>query len=175
MEGRGIVRRIDELGRIVIPKELRRTMRLNVGDEMEIVSLGDSISIKKFSRYDDMMKSTTSIAKLLAESTNSDVVVLNSTSVVLAVGEQKKQFKDQNADGELLRAIKTRTATILHGDDLKHVFENVECDCCYLVFEPIAINGDSFGGMAMLLKTLPSDVSRAYLKFCTELIAASLA
>ena len=49
MQNTGIVRRIDELGRIVIPKELRRSMRLHVGDELEIAKDGDFMTMKKYS------------------------------------------------------------------------------------------------------------------------------
>ena len=50
----GIVRRMDELGRIVIPKEIRRSLRLKVGDEMEIIPCGDGLRVKKHMRFDGM-------------------------------------------------------------------------------------------------------------------------
>ena len=49
MHGSGIVRRVDDLGRIVIPKELRRTLRLKEGDPVEISRDGESLFLKKYS------------------------------------------------------------------------------------------------------------------------------
>ena len=51
----GIVRRIDELGRIVIPKEMRKTMRLQVGDEMEITSSGDTLTLRRYSGFQSVL------------------------------------------------------------------------------------------------------------------------
>lgn len=175
MESGGIVRRIDELGRIVIPKELRRTMRLSVGDEMEILSNGENVILKKYNKYESIKEVVRAVAKSLARATDADVVVVDLTSVVISLGKHKRKLEGLKMGGELEKAVSARRETILHGDDLKDVFENSNCDCCYLVFEPITQNGDNFGGMALLLDTLPSDIARAYLKFCTELIGASLA
>ena len=66
MTSGGIVRRIDELGRIVIPKELRKTMRLKVGDEMEILSTSEGLTLKKFNAYDGFKNLASSVAKSLA-------------------------------------------------------------------------------------------------------------
>ncbi|MBR4800867.1 MAG: AbrB/MazE/SpoVT family DNA-binding domain-containing protein [Clostridia bacterium] len=174
MESGGIVRRIDELGRIVIPKELRRTMRLRFGDEMEIFATNGSLILKKFNGYETIKNAVSAVTKSLAESVEADVVVLDSSNVVAAEGEKKKKLVGAQIGGELQKAVSSRRAAVLHGEDLKGVFEDVECECCYLVFEPIVKNGDSFGGIALLLNTLPSDVARAYLKFCADLIGATL-
>ena len=173
--GTGIVRRIDELGRIVIPKELRRTMHLNVGDEMEIEAVGDSINLKKFNNFESVKQVAERVTKLLAETTGADAMLVDTSRVVLACGEHKRNYQNQIVAGELKVAIASRRAVVLHGEDLKQVFEGETADCCYLVFEPIVSGGDVFGGVAILVNNLPSDVSRAYLKFCAELMGASIA
>ncbi|MBQ3755312.1 MAG: AbrB/MazE/SpoVT family DNA-binding domain-containing protein [Clostridia bacterium] len=174
MTSGGIVRRIDELGRIVIPKELRKTMRLKVGDEMEILSTAEGLTLKKFNAYEGFKNVASSVAKSLAGYVEADVIIVDSSQVVVAEGANKRNYFGAMVGGELLQAVDNRRSSVLHGDDLKGVFENVKCDCCYLVFEPIVSNGDSYGGMAILLCSLPSDVARAYLKFCTDLIVAML-
>jgi AbrB family transcriptional regulator (stage V sporulation protein T) len=50
MRATGIVRRIDDLGRVVIPKEIRRTMKIREGDPLEVFIQGDVVCFKK---YDD--------------------------------------------------------------------------------------------------------------------------
>ena len=172
--GTGVVRRIDELGRIVIPKELRRTMHIHVGDEMEIRRTGDVLEIKKYSRFDDNMNVVSAVAKMLAEMTDAKVLVFDLQTVIIDVGGDKKRYTGKAVSGELEKAIQSRKSSVLHGDDLKEVINSGSVDCTYLVFEPIESCGDSFGGMALLLKSLPSDVARAYLGFCTKLVGASL-
>ena len=72
----GIVRRMDELGRIVIPKELRRTMRLREGDEMEIFSEGESLVVRKHSRFDGFRRAAEKAVTLAASVTGCEVFVV---------------------------------------------------------------------------------------------------
>ena len=69
----GIVRRIDELGRIVIPKEMRRTMHLKEGDEMEILSSGDALTLRKYSSFESILPIIRSTAKLLSKAPDATV------------------------------------------------------------------------------------------------------
>ena len=174
MESGGIVRRIDELGRIVIPKEMRKTLRLSVGDEMEIFSTKDCVMLKKYSGYESIKSIAEGVAKMLAAYTDSDVVIVNSSDVVIAEGKNKRHFQNSTLGGELLKCVSSRRSAVLHGDDLKNAFLDKDAECCYMVYEPITVGGDCIGGIAILLDCLPSDISRAYLKFCAELIEVSL-
>ena len=73
MRQTGIVRRMDELGRVVIPKELRRTMRLREGEEVEVLQKDDTLVIKKFSAVGEMIdfqlaNGTDAIVRILVNS-----------------------------------------------------------------------------------------------------------
>jgi AbrB family transcriptional regulator (stage V sporulation protein T) len=170
----GIVRRIDELGRIVIPKELRRTMRLNEGDEMEITAHGDNIMLRKFSSFETIGAGATAIAKLLVESTGADVLFVNSSSVTMAEGKNKRKFSGAKLGSEFSEIIKSRKSSVLHGEDVRSILENVENSCCYAVTEPVVVGGDFAGALVLMLDTMPSDIARTYLHFSAELIAATL-
>lgn len=69
MSGKGIVRRMDELGRIVIPKELRRSMRLEEGDEMEIFSEGEGLVVRKHSRFTAFLRAADRAVSLASSAT----------------------------------------------------------------------------------------------------------
>lgn len=84
MSGFGIVRRMDELGRIVIPKELRRIMRLKEGDEMEIFSEGESLVVRKHSRFDAVRRAADKAVRLLHERTGCDVFLIAADKVAAA-------------------------------------------------------------------------------------------
>lgn len=171
----GIVRRIDELGRIVIPKEMRRTMRLKEGDEMEIAASGDSITLRKYSGFESVLAAAKAVAELLAKTLNADALFVSAESVAVAEGKNKKLYAGAALTENFQNVVRSRKETIFHGDDLKDVFCGVEPRCAYLVGEPVVVNGDLVGSALLLLDTLPSDISRAYLHFCVELIQAALA
>lgn len=170
----GIVRRIDELGRIVIPKELRRTMRLNEGDEMEITAHGDNITLRKFSSFETIGAGASAIAKLLVESTGADVLFVNTSVVTMAEGKNKRRFSGARLSNPFADVIKSRKNAVLHGEDVRDALENIENTCCYAVIEPIIVGGDFAGALVLMLDTMPSDIARTYLHFSAELIAATL-
>ena len=171
----GIVRRIDELGRIVIPKELRRTMRLKEGDEMEIAASGDAITLRKYSGFESVIAAAKAVSKLLAEATDADVLFVSATSVVVAEGKNKKQYAGAALSDAFQSAVRARKSVVMHGEEIKDLLQAKEVNCAYVVLEPVIVGGDLVGAAALLLDTLPSDISRAYLHFCAELIEAALA
>ena len=85
MDRTGIVRRMDELGRIVIPKEIRRVMRLEEGEEMEIFPEGDQFVVRKHSRFSALGRTVDAVVGLLAEHTGCEVF-LAAAGVVTAAG-----------------------------------------------------------------------------------------
>lgn len=170
----GIVRRLDELGRIVIPKEMRRTMRLNVGDEMEISSNGETLSLKRAGGLLSNINMLKALARELACATEADVCIVDCNSVIVSEGQCKKRYANAKLSSNLIEVVRSRKVDILHGDIMKNALEKVECSGCYLVVEPIVVGGDLLGGILLFLNCLPSDVARAYLHFCTTLICAVL-
>ena len=83
MRATGIVRRIDSLGRIVIPKEIRRTMQIREGDSLEIyVETGGDIILKKYSTIDELGKYAQNYANLFSKIVNIPVIILDRERVV---------------------------------------------------------------------------------------------
>ncbi len=109
MKATGIVRRIDDLGRIVIPKEIRRVMRIREGDPLEIyVSRDGEIILRKYSHIGDMSEFAESYACSIAQTTGSLVCITDRDYVVAAAGPRKKEFEGKPLDRELLEHIETR-------------------------------------------------------------------
>lgn len=102
----GIVRRIDELGRIVIPKEMRKTMRLQVGDEMEISANDEGLTLKRYTGFQSVLPSLKALAKALASATGKDVLILSASEVVLCEGNNKKRFVGARLTGDFFRSDK---------------------------------------------------------------------
>lgn len=89
----GIVRRIDELGRIVIPKEMRKTMRLQVGDEMEITSSGDTLTLRRYSGFQSVLSEAKSVARELGKAVDADVLLQAQTPWRLPKERIKRRTK----------------------------------------------------------------------------------
>lgn len=88
MKATGIVRRIDELGRVVVPKELRRQLRIDEGDAIEIFTEANGeIVLKKFSPLWGIQEDVEGYAKALAESTDCEAVITDKDQVVAASGD----------------------------------------------------------------------------------------
>ena len=109
MKATGIVRRIDDLGRIVIPKEIRRTMRIREGDPMEIfTSREGEILLKKYSPVGELGEFAAAIADAAAQNLGVLVCISDRDYIVAAAGSGKKDFEGKLLDGELQTAIDNR-------------------------------------------------------------------
>lgn len=171
----GIVRRIDELGRIVIPKEMRRTMHLKEGDEMEILSSGDALTLRKYSSFESVVPIIKSTAKLLAKATDSTVLFVDTSAVSVAEGKDKKKYQSATLSEEFANTVRDRRIEILQSKDIQKMFADREASATYCVVEPVIVGGDLFGAGVLMLDASPDDVTRSYLHFCVELISSALA
>lgn len=170
----GIVRRLDELGRIVIPKEMRRTLHLNEGDEIEIVLRSDEITLKKSDGFQSILPTVKAVAALLARETGADALVVTSDRVVVAEGKNKKTYAQAALTRDFSKIVRERNCREFSGDALSDVLEGKKCDCKYVVYEPVSVRGDLVGGVLLLFDASVGDLSRAYLKFCVQLLQSAL-
>ena len=109
MKATGIVRRIDDLGRIVIPKEIRRTLRIREGDPLEIFTDREGeIILKKYSPIGELSQFASEYAESLAQTTGNLVLVTDCDHVVAASGTGKKEFEGKPISRELEESIEGR-------------------------------------------------------------------
>ena len=87
MSETGIVRRMDELGRIVIPKEIRRSLRLAEGEEMEILPDGEKLIVRKHSRFSEAKRAAESKVAALADATGCEAFLVAADEVAAARGK----------------------------------------------------------------------------------------
>ena len=109
MKATGIVRRIDDLGRIVIPKEIRRTMRIREGDPMEIFTNREGeILLKKYSPMGELSEFATALTESMAQTLGELVCVTDRDYVIAAAGAGKKEMEGKPLDAQLQEAIDQR-------------------------------------------------------------------
>lgn len=109
MKATGIVRRIDDLGRVVIPKEIRRTLRIRVGDPLEIFTDREGeIILKKYSPIGELGAYAADYAESLAQTTGYIVCVADKDTMIAAAGTGKKECIGKAISQELEQMIQDR-------------------------------------------------------------------
>lgn len=109
MKATGIVRRIDDLGRVVIPKEIRRTLRIREGDPLEIFTDREGeIILKKYSPIGELSQFAGQYAESLAQSTGCLVCVTDKDHVIAAAGTGKKDYEGKPVSKYLETVISER-------------------------------------------------------------------
>ena len=101
MKATGIVRRIDDLGRIVIPKEIRRTMRIREGDPLEIYTESDgTVIFKKYSPIGELSEFASQYAESLAKTTGLACCISDTDTVIAVSGAPKKELTDKKLSSD---------------------------------------------------------------------------
>ena len=153
MKATGIVRRIDDLGRVVIPKEIRRTMRIREGDPLEIYTDKDGVVIfKKYSMMGELNNYAVGFTEVISKSCNAPVIITDRDMVIGATGIQKKDIVERRISDDLDKIIESRNVYTYskNSSDKKIVCENVDKYRCS-VAAPIIANGDVAGALVLLL------------------------
>lgn len=150
MKAIGIVRRIDELGRIVIPIELRRNMRLKSSDEMEMYvdNTGDII-LKKYSKLisiEDSLKKITDILNAFYEC----VLITNTSNCMVYSEDKKDEFYDKLISNALEKKIQERKSVILKGKNTLMIYAGDLTPYVSQIIVPINVKGDIYGAIILL-------------------------
>lgn len=150
MKATGIVRRIDDLGRVVIPKEIRRTMRIREGDPLEIYTSNDGeVIFKKYSAINEMSENAAQVADIMCKLAGCPVVIFDRDHVVAVSGVSKKEFNERRISPALEDIIESRRNYFKNDDS--HIVNPVEgIDRAAIACAPIISAGDVTGAVAFL-------------------------
>lgn len=152
MKATGIIRRIDELGRIVIPKEIRKSLRIKEGENLEIyVDSEENIILKKHS----LVKRLSDFAQDFADSIYSyikhNVIISDNDSILAVSGALKKEYLNQPISAYLETKINSREEIFETSKKKIELVDEKYIEASYAV-SPIIVNGDTIG-MVMILST----------------------
>jgi len=145
MKATGIIRRIDELGRIVIPKEMRKSLRIKEGENLEIfVDTNENIILKKHS----LLKKMEDFAQNLTDSVHSfikdTIIITDSDKIIAASGSLKKAIIDKEISVDIENKIKRREEILEKHKKKLNITDDCEVEATYVV-TPIIANGDCNG------------------------------
>jgi AbrB family transcriptional regulator (stage V sporulation protein T) len=145
--------RSDELGRVVVPKEIRRTLRIREGDPLEIFTDREGeIILKKYSPIGELGNFAQQYAETLAQTSGHTVCITDRDQVIAVAGGSKKEYLGKNISKELEHLIQQRMPLMARAEDKKFIPLLAEGVKQYLseIISPILCQGDSIGAVALL-------------------------
>ena len=177
MKATGIVRRIDELGRVVIPKEIRRAYHIRVGDPLEIYTNNEGgVVFKKFSPVEEMGKNATDYAEALSRAINKTVIICDRDKCIAASGSGKAGFLNRPISSVLDDCVVLRKNYFLtDGEAPLNALDGVES---YLYcMAPVISQGDIMGSVAFIsdkTEGTVTDTERALIAVAADFLGNSL-
>lgn len=155
MKATGIVRRIDDLGRVVIPKEIRRTLRIREGDPLEIFTDREGgIILKKYSPINELTDFSREYAESLQDVIGHIILMSDKDAFISVSGTSKEDYEDRKVSSRLDEIMEGRKSVLLglsdkviplHKDDSMDEYK-------YEVIAPIIAQGDAIGSVIILSK-----------------------
>lgn len=155
MKATGIVRRIDELGRIVVPKEIRRTLRIREGDPLEIFTDKDGeIILKKYSPIGELAIFAQEYVDAAAQILGCPVCVTDRDQIIAVSGMPKKELLGKSLHKELEEAINDREAIMAKKGEKKYIQITGDGNDLYegQIVQTIISEGDAIGAVVVLNK-----------------------
>ena len=157
MKATGVVRRIDDLGRIVIPKEIRKTLRIKEGDPLEIFTDKEGeVILKKYSPIGELSEFATDYAETLAKTTGHIACITDKDSVIAVSGGARKEYLEQSISKELEQLMDDKEIyTSNQNNDISLPItknDNQERKFNSQVIYPIISQGDVIGSVILLSK-----------------------
>ncbi|MBO8127091.1 MAG: stage V sporulation protein T [Firmicutes bacterium] len=153
MKATGIVRRIDDLGRVVIPKEIRRTLRIREGDPLEIfVDRDGEVILKKYSPIGELGEFAKEYADSLHDSTGHIAIITDRDTVIAVSGASAKEFMDKPITAAAEKIMEDRRAELVEdtakakgGQEGTEIIEGAHFTSQVIV--PIIAEGDPIGSV----------------------------
>lgn len=156
MKSTGVVRRVDDLGRIVIPKEIRRTLRIRDGEELEIYVDDGVVVLKKFSNVADLENVSKKIIDVLSSLVGKTVLVSDRDQIITGSGDLKKNYLNKDISQTIEDVISSRNIIVKKNINSIEIVDGIEDKYSYVIY-PIISFGDVVG--TIILLSLNSDIS----------------
>lgn len=153
MKATGIVRRIDDLGRVVIPKEIRRTLRIREGDPLEIfVDRDGEVILKKYSPISELSDFAKEYAEALYDSLGNPVLICDRDTYIALAGGSKKDYLNKNISELVEKTMEDRTSSLVNQQTNISLVEGNEEPVSAYTIGPIIANGDPIGAVIIFSK-----------------------
>ena len=169
MKSTGITRRIDDLGRIVIPKEIRKNLKIKENEVLEIFINNDEIILKKFSPFNDSEKVLSDYIKVINDMTGNDVIITDRDKVILSSKKLEERLLNKKLSEYVNDLIENRSTFL--SNDMKgiEVIDNEKIKQNYY-FIPFIIDSDVVGSIIMFSSKEFDENSKSLLLIASKLL-----
>lgn len=163
MKATGIVRRIDDLGRVVIPKEIRRTLGIREGTPLEIFTGQEGeVILKKYSPLGEIHVFARNYAESMAQTAGMLVCITDMEKVIAASGAGKKEVINQEISDEFIHILEERKAVFLNDSEAKKpcFFKEKMMEYQEILISPVLTGGDVIGSVMFIRQEKEKGISR---------------
>lgn len=147
MKATGIVRKIDDLGRVVIPKEIRKNLRIREGDSLEIyIENNGEIIFKKYTAMGDIIDMASRFADNLAETSGFVACITDKETIIAVSGASKSEYLSKDISNHILNVMEDRAIWSTMDDSVMPIIENDKASkYCAQIVAPIICDADAIG------------------------------
>lgn len=146
MKTTGVVRRVDDLGRIVIPKDIRKSLRIRDGESLEFFVDKEIISLKKFSTSDDLSEVAQSLLDTIYMTIKKNIFVTDRDKFVAGTGKFKKDFYSYNISTRLEEYLFETENLVKDSCFVEEMVDNKQSGIEYkYILSPILSDGETMG------------------------------
>lgn len=170
MKTTGVVRRIDDLGRIVIPKEIRKSMRIREGESLEIFSGNQNeIILKKYSFVESIEAFSKKVCEAFYTSTKKDIIITDNEKIISAYGGFNQKLNGIKLSNYIDKIIQKKEMYVSKGENVE-IAENFTVKS-NLVIRPILVYGDVIGSIIIFTDEKSIDTNIALANYLNNLMS----
>ena len=169
MKSTGIVRRIDDLGRIVIPKEIRKTLKIKENESLEVFINNEEIILKKFSNMNDMEKTFDNYVSVLKDITGNSVIITDREKIVACPDNKKDELLKKEISEYLDDMLNIRNPILSNDMRGINLIEDLVINNNYYII-PMLVNSDVVGLLIMLSNKEITDSDKMSLEIASKIL-----
>ena len=173
MKSTGVLRRVDELGRIVIPKEIRKNLKIRDGESLEIFINGDAVVLKKFSFMSDLNDIAQTCSDSFYDVICKDILITDRDRIIAISGSMKKKYNGKEISNSIIVMIDKMGVTLNNNDDGIEIMNGIVEEYKFIV-SSVVVNGDAVGAVIILSKEEISDTEQKCSNFISKFLSKHL-
>lgn len=173
MKATGVVRKIDHLGRIVIPKEIRKNLKIRDGDDLEIYVEDDAILLKKFSSLSRLDEYAGNFSEVISVFLHKNLIITDLSRIIACNREIKEQFAFRELSSDYLTLLQKREVYITSEKAHISLLEGQSFSTYYMLL-PIVVQGELLGSLLLFSEEKISDNDKVLLRFILKLLEKNL-
>lgn len=173
MKATGVVRKIDSLGRIVIPKEIRRTLKIRDFEDLEILVDDDSIILKKYSVFKNFSNIMDNFVDIISSVLNKNIIVTDMNEVVSCNKEISNIYKNSSISDDYIKILDKRSMLVTQSATNFKIIDSKDEFINYL-FLPIIINGDVIGSLFLFSNDLINENDKLIMKLVLKFLEKNI-